>query len=141
MKKTKSRNKSNSLNPLPRELANGPRPKDGVFEVLNVTAVTRDVGVSCHLAAGNHPEPTAEIRLFGEPSTGSSVKSASLSFYRDARQNEQPRYVPEQKRICLYFPLDQFVPVQMALAAGKNRRCFFRLAPQFNEAWGWIQVA
>jgi len=141
MKKTDVRQKSKSLNPLPRGLSNGPRPKGGVFEVLNVTSVIRDIGVACHLAAGNHPEPTAEILLSGNPNTGSSATSASLLFYRDARQNEQPRYVPEQKHICLYFPLDQFLAVQTALAAGKNRRCFFRSAPEFDEAWGWIEVS
>jgi hypothetical protein len=140
MKKTNIRKKSKSLNPLPRGLSNGTRPKDGVFEVLNVTSINRDVGVACHLGADNHSEPTAEILLSGNPNTGSSATSASLFFYRDARQNEKPRYVPEQKQICLYFPLDQFLPVQTALAAGKNRRCFFRSAPEFDEAWGWIEV-
>ena len=140
MKKTNARKKSKSLNPLPRDLANGPRPKDGVFEVLNVTTVNRSVGVACHLGAGNHPEPTAEILLSGEPNTGSSATSALLSFYRDDRQNEKPRYVPEQKQICLYFPLDQFVAVQTAMAAGTNRRCFFRSLPAFDESWGWVEV-
>ena len=90
--------------------------------------------------SGNHPEPTAEILLSGNPNTGSSATSALLLFYRDARQNEKPRYVPEQKQICLYFPLDQFLAVQTALTADKNRRCFFRSVPEFDEAWVWIEV-
>ena len=140
MKKTNIRKKVKSLTPFPRGLSSGPRPKDGVFEVLNVTSVHRNVGVACHLGAGNHAKPTAEMLLSGEPATGSSATSALLLFYRDARQNEKPRFVPEQKQICLYFPLDQFLAVQTALAAGKGRRCFFRFAPQFDEAWGWIEV-